>query len=85
VKKESLVQQIDVLNMAFSKAGFNFMLQDSTYTIDDNQDDWKDHTWNAKMQKGLRRGDYATLNLWIVSLLTPSVAGVSVLVARGNH
>ncbi|KAL1620272.1 hypothetical protein SLS56_009706 [Neofusicoccum ribis] len=61
MKDEVLQQQLEVLNSNFAPHDIQFNLSGTTRTINST---WSDNTDTLVMKESLRKGDYATLNLY---------------------
>ncbi|OAA54677.1 metalloprotease MEP1-like protein [Cordyceps fumosorosea ARSEF 2679] len=80
VPQDLINRQFDYLNTAFGKHGFSFVLNDTVYT---RQPNWRRldtplvgaTAREMEMKRALRRGDYATLNVYVTSFAQAGLLG----------
>ncbi|XWW92417.1 hypothetical protein V2A60_000340 [Cordyceps javanica] len=75
IGRDVIDAQIKVLNSNFAATGYQFSLQDVSYTYDNR---WSDigTSWDlTSLKYGLRRGSYADLNLYYFRSITDSANG----------
>lgn len=70
---------MDVINDAFKKRQFNFKLAGITRTVSEDLSIIQEGEKTEKLGEKFRKGDYSTLNLYIVKDMPGNVAGVSTL------
>ncbi|KAF1956751.1 hypothetical protein CC80DRAFT_64705 [Byssothecium circinans] len=75
VSDDAIKKQMDVLNEAFNKRNFAFKLIETTRTIDADLSVIVTGEKTDKLGAKLRKGDYASLNLYIVKDMPGNVAG----------
>jgi hypothetical protein len=66
---------MEIINEAFNKRQFNFKLMGTTRTIDNDLSVIETGEKTEKLGAKLRKGDYASLNLYIVKDMPGNVAG----------
>lgn len=64
--------QIDEMNSAYSTSSFQFSLQNISYTENES---WSNNGDDMAMKRALRKGDYASLNLYFVATIEGTVVG----------
>ncbi|KAF2641450.1 hypothetical protein P280DRAFT_479836 [Massarina eburnea CBS 473.64] len=75
VSDEAILKQMEVINEAFNKRQFNFRLVGITRTIDADLSVVDADEGIDRLGQRLRKGDFATLNLYVVKDLPGNTAG----------
>lgn len=85
VKREKITEVVDILNTAYASTPFRWTLKDIDWTVNTKWEPDYNNVKDYDMKKTLRKGDYRTLNVYIMKDWSGGYAVLPQKVTRGDR